>query len=228
MDDTNLPPSPAHRPVRSADLSLASLVGREFVEALDAGLRRARAADRRRSRPAPPSPAASETAVPHRQPDRAPRADPVSRTDLAPRTEMASRADQGPRADLVMALLGMHAAAILRRFETALPMVVVPGTVPRRVSRLSLTVWARGVLRGAMGLDGPADVRTPPPTAEQQVIAAALLLECAAMTLPAGDPAGTEAIGALARAIRTVRTDTVRTAPAAARATPAPVPARRS
>ncbi|MFD7896563.1 hypothetical protein [Streptomyces sp. NPDC059743] len=219
MDDTNLPPSLAHRPVRSADLALASLVGREFVEALDAGLRRARAADRRRARPAlpSPSPAVSEAAVPHRRPDQ----------DQAPRADQASRADQGPRADLAVALLGRHAAAILRRFETALPMVVIPGSVPRRVSRLSLTVWARRVLRTAMGLDGPAGVRTPPPTAEQQVITAALLLECAAMTLPAGHQAGTEAIGALARAIRTVRTDTVRTDPAAARATPVPVPARR-
>ncbi|MFD8965468.1 hypothetical protein ACFV0C_10755 [Streptomyces sp. NPDC059568] len=217
MDDTNLPQSLAHRPVRSADLALASLVGREFVEALDAGLRRARAADRRRARPALPSPAVSEAAVPHRRPD----------PDQAPRVDQASRADLGPRADLAVALLGRHAAAILRRFETALPMVVIPGSVPRRVSRLSLTVWARRVLRTAMGLDGSAGVRTPPPTAEQQVIAAALLLECAAMTLPAGHQAGTEAIGALARAIRTVRTDTVRTDPAAARATPAPVPARR-
>ncbi|WP_237540806.1 hypothetical protein, partial [Streptomyces sp. SID4917] len=155
-------------------------------------------------------------------PDQAPPADQASRADLGPREDL------GPRADLVMALLGRHAAAILRRFETALPMVVIPGSVPRRVSRLSLTVWARRVLRTAMGLDGSAGVRTPPPTAEQQVIAAALLLECAAMTLPAGHQAGTEAIGALARAIRTVRTDTVRTDPAAARATPAPVPARRS
>ncbi|MFE1958745.1 hypothetical protein [Streptomyces sp. NPDC059479] len=220
MDDTNLPPSLAHRPVRSADLALASLVGREFVEALDAGLRRARAADRRRARPAlpspAPSPAVSEAAVPHRRPD----------PDQAPRADQASRADLAPRADLAVALLGRHAAAILRRFETALPMVVIPGSVPRRVSRLSLTVWARRVLRTAMGLDGAAGVRTPPPTAEQQVIAAALLLECAAMTLPAGHQVGTEAIGALARAIRTVRTDTVRTDPAA-RATPAPVPARR-
>ncbi|MEV7683502.1 hypothetical protein AB0O64_33940 [Streptomyces sp. NPDC088341] len=226
MDDNSLPPSPAHRPARSADLALAALVGREFVEALDAGLRRARATDRRRARPVlpspSPSPAVSEAAAPHRRPDPAPGAEPAPRTDPAPRPDPA------------VALLRRHAPAILRRFETALPVIGIPGGVPRRVSRLSLTVWARGVLRTAMSLDERVAGRTPPPAADQQVIAAALLLECAATTLPAGHPACTEAIGALARAIRTLRTvpatapAPARSAPAPARSAPAPVSARRS
>ncbi|WP_405986875.1 hypothetical protein [Streptomyces sp. NBC_00872] len=213
MDDNSLPPSPAHRPAKSADLALAALVGREFVEALDAGLRRARATDRRRARPVlpspSPSPAVSEAAAPHRRPDPVPGAEPA------------------PRADPAVVLLRRHAPAILRRFETALPVVGIPGGVPRRVSRLSLTVWARGVLRTAMSLDERVAGRTPPPAADQQVIAAALLLECAATTLPAGHPACTEAIGALARTIRILRTDPA-TAPATARSAPAPVSARRS
>ncbi|MEV0039552.1 hypothetical protein [Streptomyces sp. NPDC050804] len=223
MDDNSLPPSPAHRPAKSADLALAALVGREFVEALDAGLRRARATDRRRARPAlpspspspSPSPAVSEAAAPHRRPDPVPGAEPAPRTDPA------------PRADPAVVLLRRHAPAILRRFETALPVVGIPGGVPRRVSRLALTVWARGVLRTAMSLDERVAGRTPPPAADQQVIAAALLLECAATTLPAGHLACTEAIGALARTIRTLRTDPA-TAPATARSAPAPVSARRS
>ncbi|MGW6744277.1 hypothetical protein ACWGDX_26695 [Streptomyces sp. NPDC055025] len=229
MDDNSLPPSPAHRPAKSADLALAALVGREFVEALDAGLRRARATDRRRTRPVlpSPSPAVSEAAAPHRRPDPAPGAEPVPRTDPAPRTDPRTAPRTDPRPDPAVALLRRHAPAILRGFETALPVVGIPGGAPRRVSRLSLTVWARGVLRTAMSLDERATGRTPPPAADQQVIAAALLMECAATALPAGHPACTEAIGALARAIRTLRTD-LATAPATARSAPAPVSARRS
>ncbi|MDX3853676.1 hypothetical protein [Streptomyces sp. AK02-01A] len=203
MDDNNPPAHPTQWPTRGADMALASFVGREFVEALDAGLRRAGAAGRRRARPEAPSPAAPESAPEPPVRDRQP--DPVRRADLA------------------VALLSRHAAAILRRFETALPMVMIPGGVSRRVSRLSLTVWARSVLRTAMRLDEPATTRTAPPAAEQQVIAAALLLECAATTLPAGHPAGAEAIGALARAIRTRRTDPV----VAARSAVSPVSVRR-
>ncbi|MEU3188697.1 hypothetical protein ABZ707_31540 [Streptomyces sp. NPDC006923] len=202
MDDNNPPSHPTQWPTRGADMALASLVGRDFVEALDAGLRRAGAAGRRRARPASPPPAVSEAVAPAPVRDRQP--DPVRRADLA------------------VELLSRHAAAILRRFETALPTVLIPGGVSRRVSRLSLTVWARSVLRTAMRLDEPAGTRTPP-AAEQQVIAAALLLECAAATLPAGHPAGAEAIGALARAIRTLRTDPV----AAARPAVPPVSVRR-
>ncbi|MER5844540.1 hypothetical protein ACIGW5_32835 [Streptomyces prasinus] len=176
--DTDVPtPSPAHRPERNAELTLAALVGREFVEVLDAGLRRARAVGRRPAQP-PSLPAEPRAAVPRLQ--RAPEPGP------------------GP----ATALLSRHAPAILHAFESALPAPGRAGQTPRRAPRLTLLAWAQSVLRRAMGL-APAAVSAPPPTAEQQVLAAALLLECAAVTLPTGHPAGTEALGALARAIRT-------------------------
>ncbi|GGQ53007.1 hypothetical protein GCM10010145_23230 [Streptomyces ruber] len=180
--DTDVPtPSPAHRSERPAELTLAALVGREFVEVLDAGLRRARAAGRRPAQPPSPPPAEPRAAVPRRQ--REPEPGP------------------GPAA----ALLSRHAPAILRSFESALPAPGRAGQTPRRAPRLALLVWAQTVLRRAMDL-APAAVPAPPPTPEQQVFAAALLLECAAVTLPAGHPAGPEALGALARAIRAPRT----------------------
>ncbi|PVE08170.1 hypothetical protein [Streptomyces scopuliridis] len=214
MDDDTIPPHPAHRTAQAGDMTLAALVGRQFVEALDAGLRRARATDRYRARPsALPSAVEPEAAVPA-----------VSAVSTAERWPEAERPavpapERRPEplrpADTAAALLGRHAHAILRGFETSLPLAVVPSGVPRRVSRLSLTVWAREVLRTAMDLDDPPRPRTPPPGAEQRVIAAALLLECAAVVL-AGHAAGAEAIGALARAIRTPRTDAVTTRPAPA------------
>ncbi|MEV6588449.1 hypothetical protein [Streptomyces acidicola] len=190
MDANDPSPSPVHLPERSADLTLAALVGREFVEVLDAGLRRARTTGRRPAQPPSLPPAESRTAVPRWQ-----------------RTP-----EPGP--DPAVALLSRHAPAILRSFEGALAAQGRAEQTPRRAPRRGLLAWAQNVLRRAMRL-APATA-APPPTAEQQVFAAALLLECAAMTLPTGHPAGTEALGALARAIRTSRTATVPASSAAA------------
>ncbi|MFE3140952.1 hypothetical protein [Streptomyces scopuliridis] len=227
MDDDTIPPHPAHRSAPAADMTLAALVGRQFVEALDAGLRRARTADRYRARPVAASPAvAPEAAVPAVSAVPAVAAGsaeerwPEAERPAAPAPER--RPEPVRPADTAATLLGRHAPAILRGFETSLPLAVVPSGVPRRVSRLALTVWAREVLRTAMDLDDPPRPRTPPPGAEQRVIAAALLLECAAVVL-AGHPAAAEAIGALARAIRTPRTGAVTTA----RPAPAAVSRRR-
>ncbi|MFE2634433.1 hypothetical protein ACFXKS_04440 [Streptomyces scopuliridis] len=223
MDDDTIPPHPAHRSAPAADMTLAALVGRQFVEALDAGLRRARAADRYRARPVAASPAVAPeaAAVPAVSAGSAEERWPEAERPAAPAPER--RPEPVRPADAAAGLLGRHAPAILRGFETSLPLAVVPSGVPRRVSRLALTVWAREVLRTAMDLDDPPRPRTPPPGAEQRVIAAALLLECAAVVL-AGHPAAAEAIGALARAIRTPRTDAVTTA----RPAPAAVSRRRS
>ncbi|MGW3939386.1 hypothetical protein [Streptomyces phaeochromogenes] len=182
MDDNRLTANPVQRPASGPDLTLAGLVGRTFVEALDTGLRRAGAGWRSGPRPVSEAPPAARAGAPVPEPDRGGEEDAVT-------------------------LLHRYAAVILRRFETSLPLVVPPASVARRVSRLSLAAWGRGVLRSAMCLDPVTAEGAVRPIPGHQVVAAALLLECAAMVLPSGHPATAATIGALARAIRTLPDD---------------------
>ncbi|MBA6439917.1 MULTISPECIES: hypothetical protein [Streptomyces] len=185
---------------------LAALVGREFVEALGAGLRRARAghpggthtASRPYQRIAPEPP----DAAPGEPEPGATRPTPAHTGTRA----VVPRREPTPEhlAALAMTLLGEHAAAILRDFETALPLVMRQRAGAGRVSRLWLVGWAGAALRAALRRGAGARTTARPPAADQQVIAAALLLECAAAALPAGHPAASEAVRILARAIRTL------------------------
>jgi hypothetical protein len=92
------------------------------------------------------------------------------------------------------ALLAEHAGEILARFGARLQ--DAPGvTAPERGR---ITEWVRQVL-GAVRPTGPVRVGA---TAPWKALAGSLLIETAVDVLPAGSPDVTEAIGALARAVR--------------------------
>ncbi|GAA0355405.1 hypothetical protein GCM10009540_89810 [Streptomyces turgidiscabies] len=92
------------------------------------------------------------------------------------------------------ALLAAHAGEILARFGARLH--DAPGvTAPERGR---VTVWARQVL----GAAGPTGAERVGATAPWKALAGSLLIETAVDVLPAASPDVTEAIGALARAVR--------------------------
>ncbi|WP_282697071.1 hypothetical protein [Streptomyces sp. CC208A] len=104
------------------------------------------------------------------------------------------------------ALLREHAESILHEFATALPLSLDRPDGPDRHLCSAFLARARHALETAADPlpaepppRGPA--REPGLTPHQELIAATLLIECAARRLPAGPP-GEEAVRALGRAIR--------------------------
>ncbi|MFF3246809.1 hypothetical protein ACFYWY_24435 [Streptomyces sp. NPDC002870] len=186
MKETVHSPRPAPRPApQDPATALAALVGREFVEALGAGLRRARAVDRRGAGQGVRWAAGAPQPLPAAEP--------------------SAVSDPEPRAAAAAGLLNRKAAAVLRRFEAALPAALTAAGVTRRVSRPALSGWAREALRAAAHPGQPSYAKDALLDAEQRFVAATLLLECAAAALPSGHPASGEALRAVARAVRSPR-----------------------